>query len=241
MHSYCHFDSSGARGIIMMLQNKSSLWLIVQLLGFAIDVCHGVELGGDCSANACTTANSHCVGDECVCETGFKENAGACLKGGKKGDTTCSKIIGSACTAENENTVCSVTNSECKGDVCACKVGYTGDATCSKIIGSTCTGTAACSGDENTICKEDKCVCKEDYADKNDVCTQTVSGTDCTSDTACSTIGNAVCDTDTSKCKCDADFTMNVDKCDPKSSAAMAGFGAIVLSLSVLTARYMMF
>ncbi|XP_060559349.1 cell death abnormality protein 1-like, partial [Ruditapes philippinarum] len=195
-------------------------------------------LNDGCSAdNECTDVeNAECgTGGKCTCKDTHKPHAT---------DGTCEpKGLNDGCSADSE--CATVENAECgTGGKCTCKdthKPHATDGTCEpKVVGSTCSGSEACPGDENTICNNNKCECKEDFAEKNDVCTLTVSGKDC-SDTSKCEIDNAVCDTETSKCKCDADFTMNVDKCDPKNAAAMTGFGAIVFLLSVLSACLMMF
>ncbi|XP_060587958.1 cell death abnormality protein 1-like, partial [Ruditapes philippinarum] len=188
-------------------------------------------LGTACTSSTestvCALRNTGCKDGVCACNLGYK------------GSVTCSLIVGTSCTAQNEATVCSLENAECKESECACKPGYYGN-TCLKIIGSDCSGSAACPGDANAMCKSDKCECKEGYAEKNDVCTQNVDGIDCSNaKTACDNTENAVCDTDNGKCKCKSGYKMDIDKCEMENSAAMTGYGAIVLALSLL-ASYLM-
>ncbi|XP_060599951.1 cell death abnormality protein 1-like isoform X2 [Ruditapes philippinarum] len=133
---------------------------------------------------------------------------------------------------------CTVKDSECNTNTCACKTGFIKEnGACPKVLGGDCKAGGTCPDDLNAECKGDKCVCKTDYAAKNDVCTQTVDGIDCSSvKTACATIQNAACDATSKKCKCNPDFIMNVNKCDPKNSAALMKFGVVLIVLSLLTA-----
>ncbi|XP_060599950.1 protein kinase C-binding protein NELL2-like isoform X1 [Ruditapes philippinarum] len=203
------------------------------LLGISILYCETTDLDARCTppinnaADECTVKDSECNTNTCACKTGFIKENGACPK-----------ALGQVCVNKDE----CVSNSKCEGTVgsktCSCIDGF-GDKAglCSKILGGDCKAGGTCPDDLNAECKGDKCVCKTDYAAKNDVCTQTVDGIDCSSvKTACATIQNAACDATSKKCKCNPDFIMNVNKCDPKNSAALMKFGVVLIVLSLLTA-----
>ncbi|XP_060585279.1 cell death abnormality protein 1-like [Ruditapes philippinarum] len=155
------------------------------------------------------------------------------------GETT---DLGASCTPPVNNAAdeCTVKDSECKTNTCACKTGFIKEnGACPKALGKACVNNNECVS--NSKCAgtigSKTCSCIDGFGNKDGLCSKTVDGIDCSSvSTACDTIQNAACDATSKKCKCNTGFIMNVDKCDPKNSAALINFGVVTMVMSLLTA-----
>jgi hypothetical protein len=102
--------------------------------------CSGLWRGENCGQGGCDDCveNSECIEGFCVCEFGYYEDDGLCLKA----------------NCDNVNNCTSPANGQCRGpDDCLCNPGFIGaDCSISAICSDDCSGHGACTDGGQCIC-----------------------------------------------------------------------------------------